>query len=204
MTTEQRRKEFEEWANLKDYSTAQYKDSDEYVNDDTTTAWEAWQAAIQKEQDEYCPLSDPNHPHGIRFREDSPTPRTDEVNLVNSSLEDALRFADENNTTGGLLTMAALKTLEVGCRELTAVTKKHDVVVLELRRVDNQLTAITEQRDRLAQALENCREDSIELLGERDWWQLENRGDYQQRYQTTRDNVTHADAALQSLNQNKQ
>jgi chromosome segregation ATPase len=62
--------------------------------------------------------------------------------------------------------------------------------------------ATTEQRDRLAEALENCREDSIELLGERDWWQLENRGDYQQRYQTTRDNVTHADAALQSLDQN--
>ena len=56
-----------------------------------------------------------------------------------------------------------------------------------------------EQRDRLAQALENCREDSIELLGERDWWQLENRGDYQQRYQSTRDNVTNADEALQSL-----
>ena len=64
------------------------------------------------------------------------------------------------------------------------------------------LTAVTEQRDRLAEALENCREDSIELLGERDWWQLENRGDYQQRYQTTRDNVTNADAALQSLNHN--
>ena len=61
------------------------------------------------------------------------------------------------------------------------------------------LSKAIEQRDRLAEALENCREDSIELLGERDWWQLENRGDYQQRYQTTRDNVTHADAALQSL-----
>lgn len=62
-----------------------------------------------------------------------------------------------------------------------------------------ELAAVTEQRDRLAEALENCREDSIELLSERDWWQLENRGDYQQRYQSTRDNVTHADAALQSL-----
>ena len=62
-----------------------------------------------------------------------------------------------------------------------------------------ELAAVTEQRDRLAEALENCREDSIELLDERDWWQLENRGDYQQRYQSTRDNVTHADAALQSL-----
>jgi hypothetical protein len=25
-----------------------------------------------KQHDEYCPLSDPQHPHGIRFREDSP------------------------------------------------------------------------------------------------------------------------------------
>lgn len=28
--------------------------------------------AVTKQRDEYCPLSDPNHPHGIRFREDSP------------------------------------------------------------------------------------------------------------------------------------
>jgi hypothetical protein len=56
-----------------------------------------------------------------------------------------------------------------------------------------------EQRDRLAVALEQCREDSIELLGERDWWQNEPRCDYQKRYQETRDNVTRADEALQSL-----
>lgn len=74
------------------------------------------------------------------------------------------------------------------------------------KREDDQLeppweviARIREQRDRLAEALENCREDSIELLGERDWWQLENRCRYQERYQTTRDNVTRADAALQSL-----
>jgi hypothetical protein len=66
-------------------------------------------------------------------------------------------------------------------------------------KLERELTAMTEQRDRLAEALENCREDSIELLSERDWWQLENRCRYQERYQTTRDNVTRADAALQSL-----
>ena len=64
-----------------------------------------------------------------------------------------------------------------------------------------KLTAVTEQRDRLAAALRECRDDSIELLGERDWWQRESRGDYQERYQEIRDNVTRADAALQSLNQ---
>ena len=71
--------------------------------------------------------------------------------------------------------------------------------VKDLTKVEREVVTLTEQRDRLAQALENCREDSIELLGERDWWQLENRCDYQQRYQDTRDNVTNADAALQSL-----
>ena len=162
MTTEQRRKEFEEWAlsntclNL-DLDMDLHEGDNHYWDFSTYAAWEAWQAAVQKEQDEYCPHSDPLHPHGIRFREDSPTPRTDEVNLDNLPLEDALRFADENNTTGGLLIMAALKTLEVGCRELTAVTKEHDIVVLELRRVDNQLTAVTEQRDRLAEELKETK-----------------------------------------------
>jgi len=57
---------------------------------------------------------------------------------------------------------------------------------------------LTEQRDRLAEALQECREDSVELLGERDWWQNESRLDYQKRYHETRDNVTRADEALQS------
>ena len=59
------------------------------------------------------------------------------------------------------------------------------------------------QRDRLAKALRECREDSVELLGERDWWQHEPRGDYQQRYQETRHNAKRADAALQSLTPNE-
>jgi hypothetical protein len=62
-----------------------------------------------------------------------------------------------------------------------------------------KLNESIKQNQRLTEALENCREDSIELLGERDWWQLENRCDYQKRYQDTRDNVTRADAALESL-----
>jgi hypothetical protein len=62
---------------------------------------------------------------------------------------------------------------------------------------------LTEQRDRLAVALRECREDSGELLGERDWWQNEPRLDYQKRYQETRDNVTRADEALQYLTTNE-
>ena len=59
------------------------------------------------------------------------------------------------------------------------------------------------ERDRLAEALKQCREDSVELLGERDWWQNETRLDYQKRYRDTRDNIDRADDALQSLTPNE-
>jgi len=67
-----------------------------------------------------------------------------------------------------------------------------------------ELRSVTEQRDRLAEALKQCRDDSVELLGERDWWQHEPRCDYLKRYQETRDNLTRADEALQSLTTNKE
>jgi hypothetical protein len=77
MTPEgQQRKEFEEWAKTQPRireGLRLIRDSEgNYMSDDAEIAWEAWQAAIQKEIDEYCPLSDPTHPHGIRFREESP------------------------------------------------------------------------------------------------------------------------------------
>ena len=50
--------------------------------------------------------------------------------------------------------------------------------------------------DRLAGLLENCREDSCELLGERGWWKDEPRCDYSKRYDETAENITMADAAL--------
>jgi hypothetical protein len=98
-------------------------------------------------------------------------------------------------------------------RELNAVTEQRDELLRynEAFRKETLICAdcdairkgeydqAIEQRDRLAEALEQCREDSIELLGERDWWQNEPRCDYQKRYQETRDNVTRADEALQSL-----
>lgn len=67
------------------------------------------------------------------------------------------------------------------------------------KKVQKDLLAMTEQRDRLAEALKQCREDSVDLLVERDWWRNEPRGNYQQRYQATRDNIDRADEALQSL-----
>ncbi len=78
----------------------------------------------------------------------TPTPSKDEVNLDNLPLKDALRFVDENSTTGGLFTKAALKTLAAKCRELTAVT---------------------EQRDRLAEALNRIANNNVQDLPETDY-----------------------------------
>jgi len=101
--------------------------------------------------------------------------------------------------------------------ELAAVTEQRDRLGEEIKQLKSQLTrtqgAVTisrngyvqeleQQRDRLAEALRECREDSVELLGEREWWQNEPRCDYQKRYQETRDNVTRADETLQSLSPN--
>jgi len=58
-----------------------------------------------------------------------------------------------------------------------------------------------EQRDELAKALEECREDSIELLGERSWWKDEPRSDYKKRYKDIENNIARADAALAAVNQ---
>jgi multidrug efflux pump subunit AcrA (membrane-fusion protein) len=112
-------------------------------------------------------------------------------------LAEALRFADEGSTTGGLLTHAALKTLAAGCRELNAAraeitewrilngwggtpeiindfikgqqTRIHHAQDLEtelaavraeidglnfaLKQASSIYDAVTEQRDRLAEAL---------------------------------------------------
>ena len=81
----------------------------------------------------------------------------------------------------------------------------HTVGLLKshMERFERERDEARGQRDRLAKALRECREDSVELLGERDWWQHEPRGDYQQRYRETRHNAKRADAALQSLTLNQ-
>lgn len=50
--------------------------------------------------------------------------------------------------------------------------------------------------DRLASRLEQCREDSCELLGERHWWKDEPRCGYSKRYEETAENVVAAAEAL--------
>ena len=151
---------------------------------------------------------------------DAPTPRTDALRTklhVNINTPNIVKYMEtvlHANTLEMELTTSReeiniLKSkyadhhteAEKITAEIKTVTEQRDKLLeqQEQCRLSSVCRELVEQRDKLAEALENCREDSIELLCERDWWQLENRGDYQQRYQSTRDNVTHADAALQSL-----
>jgi chromosome segregation ATPase len=88
-------------------------------------------------------------------------------------------------------------------KELQAVTEQRDGLRSGIDYASDQLTTVTKQRDRLADALRECREDSVELLGERCFWQNEPRCDYDKRYKVTRDNVDRADEALQSLTTNE-
>lgn len=50
--------------------------------------------------------------------------------------------------------------------------------------------------DGLAEALENCREDTCELAAERDWWKDEPRCKYDIRYQEMKDRLNAANTAL--------
>jgi hypothetical protein len=58
---------------------------------------------------------------------------------------------------------------------------------------------ILRQRDELLEALEACRYDSCELLGERNWWKDEHRCDYRKRYEETAANIVRADAAIAAV-----
>jgi hypothetical protein len=98
---------------------------------------------------------------------------------------------------------AALKALPVGylpAHTPESIPGRIEDLCKTIVDAERELVEAQEQRDTLAQALRECREDSVELLGERDWWQNETRLDYQKRYQETRENVTRADEALATLN----
>ena len=64
------------------------------------------------------------------------------------------------------------------------------------RWLERELAAERALADRLAGLLENCRDDSCELLGERGWWKDEPRCDYSKRYDETAENIAMADEAL--------
>jgi len=65
---------------------------------------------------------------------------------------------------------------------------------------ETNMQEVTEQRNRLAVALRECLEDSMELKAERDWWSYEPKYGRQKRYQETVNNITRANETLQSLN----
>jgi hypothetical protein len=67
------------------------------------------------------------------------------------------------------------------------------------KKLQKDLDAAIAERDALAKALQECKEDSIELLGERNWWKDEPRSDYKKRYEETLNNITRADAALAAV-----
>lgn len=56
--------------------------------------------------------------------------------------------------------------------------------------------ALREENRKLREALNECREDSIELLGERDWWKDEPRGNHRQAYEQIQENIRRADELL--------
>ena len=109
---------------------------------------------------------------------------------------------------------AAHPVLSYFCRKLererdelkALLTKKQGTVTISrngyVQEIERERDEARDQRDRLATALVNCREDSSELLAKRDWWENEPYLDYKTRYQANRDNIDRATAALQSLTLN--
>ena len=86
-------------------------------------------------------------------------------------------------------------------RELVEHLKDHcRMRVAALQSQTSELMKAEQQRDSLAEALEQCVEDSVELLGERHWWQMENRRNYQERYNATAENIVRAKEALAAVN----
>ena len=65
----------------------------------------------------------------------------------------------------------------------------------ESRKLEDELTAVTEQRDRLAEALKECREDSISLIS------FQRKEGYHKSIIVTEKHINDATEALQSLNQ---
>jgi hypothetical protein len=129
------------------------------------------------------------------------------IKMILSERDEAREYADKlaQGLPDGMLPkdVEVLRSANLGlATELTTVTEQRDAVTLRLGKTQERMIDAERQRDRLAVALRECREDSLELLGERDWWQNETRLDYQKRYKETCDNVTRANEALQSLTPN--
>lgn len=80
--------------------------------------------------------------------------------------------------------------------ELNDAHKAFIVATDQLVQAQSELRQAREENARLRKALADCREDSVELLGERGWWRDEVRCGYQARYMQTARNIQIADVLL--------
>lgn len=67
------------------------------------------------------------------------------------------------------------------------------------KQLERELAEARKQRDRLVKALEQCLEDSEELLAERYWWKDESRCDYQKDHAELAARVQKAKQALAAV-----
>ena len=79
----------------------------------------------------------------------------------------------------------------------------NDSIMPHPKDIGQALDALCDHAERLERGLNDakaalaaCREDSAELLGERNWWKDEVRKDYQKRYYETAENIVVADSIL--------
>ena len=84
------------------------------------------------------------------------------------------------------------------CMELETALfgKESDALPQENERLKRELAAATKQRDALADALQECKEDSEELIEERKWWENEPRGNYAAEYAELKQRVENANKAI--------
>jgi chromosome segregation ATPase len=68
-------------------------------------------------------------------------------------------------------------------RELAQSKEANAGLMRACDNLERELADMTKQRDALAEALEECLEDSQELLSERGWWKDESRCGYKKCYE---------------------
>jgi hypothetical protein len=71
-----------------------------------------------------------------------------------------------------------------------------DAAADRLEELERELAAERALADRLVASLEDCRDDSAELLSDHSWWQDEPRCGYAERYKENAKNITRAVEAL--------
>lgn len=113
---------------------------------------------------------------------------------IKQQLDEVTKQRDEAiRRQGGPEVMSALTVIDTinGLLERAGITGD--------KTTQRKVILLVQQRDELVNALINCREDSVELLGERHWWKDEPRLELQARYEETAENVRKADATIAAV-----